>query len=293
LGGALGVASDLAFLTLEREKPESHAFRAFLPCRRRDSNPRHADYDRRLGPFCGLWADWRRLVVPSSVPIRYPLGADPVQRLADGSIVGSGGVLSALVRVAAGRSPSVSGHVLRVRRASGDRWVAHWRDIDGIQHKRVLARVWTERGLPRDGYLTKRGARCALDDILLEERRRVPGSAVRSRVPVTFEEASAEWLRYIREDRGRRGSTVRDYERVLRNLLLPVFGTVPIDAITARDIDRFRATLGRAHDQQVPRATALDLQARPARLRACGKYGRRRGAPADAAIWRVRRAHGG
>jgi integrase len=62
-------------------------------------------------------------------------------------------------------------------------------------------------------------------------------------VPLTFEEASAEWLRYIREDRGRRGSTVRDYERVLRNLLLPVFGTVPIDAITARDIDRFRAAL--------------------------------------------------
>jgi integrase len=36
---------------------------------------------------------------------------------------------------------------------------------------------------------------------------------------------------------------VRDYERVLRNILLPVFGAAPIEAVTARDIDRFRAAL--------------------------------------------------
>jgi integrase len=60
---------------------------------------------------------------------------------------------------------------------------------------------------------------------------------------VTFEEAAGEWLRYIREDRARRASTVRDYERVLRNILLPIFGGVPIEAVTARDIDRFRAAL--------------------------------------------------
>ena len=128
-------------------------------------------------------------------------------------------------------------------RASGDCWVAHWRDPDGLQHKRVLARVWIDRGPPRDGYLTKRGARLALDDILLEERRRLPGSAFRARAPVTSEEASADWLRYTRDDRGRRNSTVRDYERVLRNTLLPAFGSVAIDALTAHDIDRFRSAL--------------------------------------------------
>jgi integrase len=121
--------------------------------------------------------------------------------------------------------------------------VAHWRDLDGVQHKRVLGLVWVDRGQPRDGHLTKRGARGALDEILTEERRRLPGSALRARAPVTFEEASSEWLRYIREDRARRSSTVLDYERVLRNVLLPVFGAVPIDALTARDIDRFRAAL--------------------------------------------------
>ena len=62
-------------------------------------------------------------------------------------------------------------------------------------------------------------------------------------MPVTFEEAAAEWLRYMREDRARRASTVRDYERVLRNILLPVFGGVAIEAVTARDIARFRAAL--------------------------------------------------
>lgn len=151
--------------------------------------------------------------------------------------------MSALARIAVGREHSVSGHLLRTERATGARWVGHWRDLDGVQHKRVIARVWIGRGQPTDGYLTKRGAQRALDEILIEERRRVPGSAVRARSPVTFEEAAAEWLRYLRDDRGRRASTVRDYERVLRKWLMPVFGPAHIEAISARDIDRFRAAL--------------------------------------------------
>jgi hypothetical protein len=53
---------------------------------------------------------------------------------------------------------TVTGHLLRTSRAGGDRWVAHWRDSTGRQHKRVLGRVSPKGGRPLDGYLTRRRA---------------------------------------------------------------------------------------------------------------------------------------
>jgi len=35
----------------------------------------------------------------------------------------------------------VSGYVRRVKRQSGDRWRAKWRDAAGVEHLRVLGRV--------------------------------------------------------------------------------------------------------------------------------------------------------
>ncbi len=69
------------------------------------------------------------------------------------------------------RPQPVSGHLLRVARKSGDRWVGHWRDASGHQHKRVLGRVWTGRGRPECGFLTKQGAQQLLDELLVESRR--------------------------------------------------------------------------------------------------------------------------
>ena len=40
----------------------------------------------------------------------------------------------------------VSGHLLIQERQSGERYVAHWRDGAGQQHKKMLGRAWTRRG---------------------------------------------------------------------------------------------------------------------------------------------------
>ena len=69
------------------------------------------------------------------------------------------------------RPRPVSGHLRRVKRQSGDRWRVKWRDAAGVEHKRVLGRVWSATGRPREGYLTKQQAQRALDEILAEARR--------------------------------------------------------------------------------------------------------------------------
>jgi hypothetical protein len=74
------------------------------------------------------------------------------------------------------RPRPVSGHVQRVRRASGDRWRAKWRDAAGVEHLRVLDRVWTGKGRPAEGYLTKQEAQRQLDELLVQARREGPGA---------------------------------------------------------------------------------------------------------------------
>ena len=149
------------------------------------------------------------------------------------------------------RPAPVSGHILRMPRQSGDRWVAKWRDAAG-QHKRVLGKVWKGRGRPTVGHLTKQGAQRELDEILAEARR---GQLIASSRPVagaTFADAAAEWLRYIEHDRKRRPSTVRDYRIVVDKVLVPALGSAPLDQVTSGHIDTFRARLVAA-DELSPR----------------------------------------
>ena len=135
----------------------------------------------------------------------------------------------------------VSGHVFVKQRHSGARWMAKWRDGVG-QHQRVLGREWKGRGRPPEGYLTRRTAEGLLDAILADARRgRV--LAPRRHLGVTFEEAAAEWLRYVEHDRKRRASTLSDYERTVRLVLTPEFGGRGVETITARSIDAFRERL--------------------------------------------------
>jgi len=140
------------------------------------------------------------------------------------------------------RPQPVSGHLLRARRASGDRWVAHWRDATGTQHKRVLAKVWSAGGRPPAGHLSRKGARERLDDILAEARRTVPRTAAGAR-GVTFAEAAAEWLRFVEFDRKRRPSTLRDYRNVVQRALVPVFGELALRELTSEMIDAYRVHL--------------------------------------------------
>jgi integrase len=136
----------------------------------------------------------------------------------------------------------VSGHLLTQVRQSGDRFVAHWRDAAGRQHKKVLGKAWTRRGRPAAGYLTKQGAQVLLDEILVEARKAGPHTA-RNSHDATFADAAAEWLRYVEFDRRRRAATLRDYRRMVDDVLAPLFGHLPLRAVSAELVDSYRAHL--------------------------------------------------
>jgi integrase len=59
----------------------------------------------------------------------------------------------------------------------------------------------------------------------------------------TFADAAAECLRYCREERGCKPSTLRDYASSLNAHLLPGFGDLALEDITAAAIDEWRAGL--------------------------------------------------
>lgn len=141
------------------------------------------------------------------------------------------------------RARPVSGHLQRVRRQSGDRWRVKWRDAAGVEHLRVLGRVWTGKGRPAEGYLTKQEAQRQLDEILVQARRVGPGARRAVGRGVSFEEAAREWLRYVQHDRRRRATTMVDYRHVVESALIPAFGELPLAELTAEMIDAFRVAL--------------------------------------------------
>ena len=56
-------------------------------------------------------------------------------------------------------------------------------------------------------------------------------------------EAAEEWLRFIREDRERKPSTLVDYQSALRAHLLPAFGDRELESITPEEIELWRRGL--------------------------------------------------
>ncbi len=140
------------------------------------------------------------------------------------------------------REVPISGHVFRRKRKSGDRWMAKWRDAEG-QHQVVLGKVWTKRGRPAEGYLTKQVAQRELDAILADARRHRITSQPRLASTVTFAEAAREWLRYVEHDRKRRPSTIVDYRWIVERRLLPAFGSLALESITTQRIDAWRVEL--------------------------------------------------
>jgi hypothetical protein len=87
-----------------------------------------------------------------------------------------------------------TGHVYRVDRQRGPQGYAKYRLPDGRQKQRI-GPAWTERGRPATGYYTKRTAEAWLRDLLEQVRRgTLPGLV---QTGATFEDAAAEWLRYL------------------------------------------------------------------------------------------------
>ena len=141
--------------------------------------------------------------------------------------------------VGAVRPPT--GHVFRVERASGPVWYAKYRLPDGRQVQKKIGPAWGERGRPPVGWFTKRTAEAWLRDLLDQAGRgTLPGMA---RTGATFADASAEWLRFIEEDRSRKPSTLLDYRSALKAHLLPAFGAQSLKSITPEQVDAWRRGL--------------------------------------------------
>jgi len=83
-----------------------------------------------------------------------------------------------------------------------------------------------------------------LEAILTDARRGTLAGMVKT--GATFADAAEEWYRHGRDERGKRGtqwkpSTTRDHRSVLDKHLVPAFGDRPIESITARQIEDWRA----------------------------------------------------
>jgi hypothetical protein len=72
-------------------------------------------------------------------------------------------------------------------------------------------------------------------------RRALPGQV---RTGATFADTAAEWLRYVEHDRDCKPSTLRGYHNVLSARLLPAFGEMRVEDITADMVENWRASLG-------------------------------------------------
>ena len=134
-----------------------------------------------------------------------------------------------------------TGHVLRRRGPPGDVWYAKYRLPDGRQIKRRVGPAWTERGRPGAGYFTKRTAEHWLADVFDQARRGGLPGMVRS--GAVFEDAVAEFMRWLEFDRQRKPSTLRDYQSIIRAHLLPAFGGRRLEDITTEQVEHWSAEL--------------------------------------------------
>ena len=144
--------------------------------------------------------------------------------------------------VAAGKP--VSGHVFRVERARGPVWYAKYRMPDGTQVQKKIGPAWTQRGRPFDGFYTKRLAEEWLREVLHQATR--GELQAQTRTGVTFEQAAAEWLRYVEVDRQRKPSTLAGYRWIVSGHLVPAFGGLAVEAVTTGVIERWLGSLGGA-----------------------------------------------
>jgi integrase len=120
-------------------------------------------------------------------------------------------------------------------------WFAKYRLPDGRQVQKKIGPAWTDRGRPPAGYFTKRTAEAWLRDVVDQARRgTLPGLV---RTGATFADAAAEYLRYAEHDRGCKPSTLRDYRSTITAHLLPAFGAMRVEDVSAATIERWRAEL--------------------------------------------------
>src|SRR4051794_26545943 len=136
-------------------------------------------------------------------------------------------------------SQPISGHLSRYDGTRRSVWRAKDRLPDGRQVKKTLGPAWTARGRPPAGYFTKRTAEAWLRRTLAEAAAgTLPGLA---RTGATVADACAEYLRYIEHDRQRKPSTLRDYDSIFRNHVLPHLGEIHLEDLTPERVERWAA----------------------------------------------------
>jgi integrase len=135
-------------------------------------------------------------------------------------------------------SAKVSGHVVLREGARGSIYYLKYRLPDGRQVKRRLGVAWTERGRAPAGCFTRRMAAEALQTVLADARRGTLAGMVKT--GATFEDASAEWLRYVEHDRDVKPSTLSDYRHMAARLDRD-FGEQALERITVDAVERWRA----------------------------------------------------
>src|SRR3954468_11277275 len=133
----------------------------------------------------------------------------------------------------------VSGHVFRFEGKRPPVGRAKYRLPDGRQVKKTLGPAWTARGRPPAGYFTKRTAEAWLRKTLVEAAAgTLPGMV---RTGATVADVCDEYLRYIEQDRQRKPSTLRDYDSIFRNHVLPHLGTIHLEDLTPDRVERWAA----------------------------------------------------
>jgi integrase len=109
----------------------------------------------------------------------------------------------------------------------------------GGEERKAIGPAWTQRGRTPDGYFTRRSAQAALDARLTDLRR---GVGIPTRSKATFRDAAEYWYSIRSHRENWKPSTKRDYRSALDCHILPAFGDLPIEEVTARAIERWRAT---------------------------------------------------
>lgn len=72
----------------------------------------------------------------------------------------------------------------------------------------------------------------------MDERGRPPAGYFTKRTGATFADAAAEYLRYVRDDRGRKPSTLRGYRSAIE-AHLPAFGSLAVEEVTPEAVERW------------------------------------------------------
>jgi integrase len=133
-----------------------------------------------------------------------------------------------------------SGSVIESKGKRGTVWKIRYVDADGVREQKRL-------GTAEEGW-TRRKAEQELADVLHEVRH----EGRRRREPLTFAGFAREWLATYPDAKGLKRSTREGYTTIVEKHLIPVFGTLTLDALDVRRLESYVAAKRR--DGLAPRS---------------------------------------